>query len=403
MATETQKTDERRGWTSASNATADRLCAGRHQAQIGIPDESSEDALFGQQIHDALYKGDPSKLSPQQVALYDQHQEINEKLMSQFFGPDREAAIIVKENRYWCQVLDKTTKEETRLRHSAKPDFNARHSNRVLVIEYKSLPGDVPEPASNEQLRDQLVLITGNFGIREQCEIGVAVNQPLVTHSPEICVYGPEDIKIAERHMFDRVRASNNPNAKRRAGQVQCKFCKAKFKCKEYEVWAESLLPVATKVSGLPIDQWTPDMRAYYCEMRGAAKKWLEDCDAEMRRLLEADPKAIPGWKLEEGATQSIINDPQELFARLTAIGKEWSEKEQVGLLDLFMDCIKVNKTDFTALARRVTGLKGKALNKKLEELYNGITEEKQNRPSLGKMTAAELANPEPEKVVDVT
>ncbi len=395
---EVTKTDDRRGWTSASNATADRLCEGRHQAQQGIEDTSSEDALFGQQIHDALHKGSSEGLNQSQVPLYDQHQEITERLMVQFFGNDREAAIVVKENRYWCNILEKPGVDGVRLRHSGKPDFIARHNTRVLVIEYKSLPGDVPEPATNEQLRDQIVLIVGTFGIRENCEVGVAVNQPLVTHSPEVCIYRPEDIKIAERQMFERVRKSNHAHAKRTAGEVQCKFCKAKFKCAEYAKWSESLLPVTTKVTGVPVSEWTPDMRTYYCEMRGAAKKWLEECDAEMKRLLELDPKSIPGWKLEEGATQSVIVDPQELFQRFIKEGADFAKEADpntapgIVLLPLFLECIKVGKTDFGALVRKITGLKGKALAAKMEGLYDGITEEKQNKPSLGKMTASEIA-----------
>lgn len=409
--TKETEVDSRRGWTSASNAAADRECEGRHQAQVGIPDTSSEDALFGQQIHDALHKGSPEGLKPEQVNLYEQHQDITEKLMQQFFGPDRDAAIIVKETRYWCNVSEKPGGKGERLRHSCRVDLVARHMTRVLIVEYKSLPGDVTEPSKNEQLRDQGVLVAGNFGIKENCEIGTAVNQPLITHSPEICIYRPEDLKIAEQQMFDRIRKSNDPNAKRRAGVVQCKFCKAKSTCKEYEVWAESLMPASTKVVGLPTSEWTPDMWVYFLESRSVAKKWIEDCEAEAKRRLEADPTSIPGWKLEEGATQSVISDPQELFTRFCAVGQDWANKENAEmshvhtLTPLFMDCVKINKTDFQALFRKITGLKGKELAKKFTDLLAGITEDKQNKPSLGKMTAAELAaqEPEPEKVVDVS
>jgi len=404
-----EKTDERRGWTSASNAAADRLCEGRHQAQIGIEDISSEDAAFGQQIHDALFKGSSDGLKPEQVELYDQHQAINEKLMSQFFGNDREAAIVVKENRYWCSVSEKAGGIGERLRHSAKPDFIARHGTRVLIVEYKSLPGDVPEPSKNEQLRDQTVIVSGTFGIRENCEVGTAVNQPLVTHSPELCVYHPEDIKLAEREMFDRVRNSNKANPTRTAGAVQCKFCKARFKCKEYAAWAESLMPVATKVVGLPTSEWTPDMWAYYLEMRGNAKKWLEEADAEAKRKLEEDAASIPGWKLAPGATQSTIVNPQELFRRFVEVGREWATKENAEmhpehtLLPLFMECVKVGKMDMQALVRKVTGEKGKILTKTWEDMLAGIIEEKQNKPSLAKMTTQELMSQAKKELVDAS
>ena len=404
MTTETK--DERGGWTSASNAAADRLCQGRHQAQLGIPDSTSEDAKFGREVHEALYAGDPTGLDSQQLSLYEQHLEINEKLMNQFFGPDREAAIIVKERRYWCQVREKPGVEK-RFQHSGQPDFIARHLNRVLIVEYKSLPGEVPEPSKNEQLRDQANLVSGTFGIRGDCEIGTAVNQPLVTHSPELCIYRPEDLKISEQQMFDRVRKSNAQDAPRTPNPTSCKFCKAKSKCKEYEAWAESLLPSTTKVVGLPVSEWTPDMRAYYCEMRGTARKWLDDCDAEMKRLLDADPSSIPGWKLEEGATTSVITDAQELFGRFCYVAKEFAaetnpEDPTKLITELFMQCVKVGKEDFKSQVRKVTGLKGKALVAKLEELFAGITEERKNKPSLGRQTQAEMmAEATPEIPID--
>ncbi len=145
-------------------------------------------------------------------------------------------------------------------------------------------------------------------------------------------------------------------------------------------------------------------MRSYYCEMRGAAKKWLEECDEEMKRLLAADPNSIPGWKLEDGVIQTPIVNPQEAFNRLLAVAGS-SEFTAAELLPLFMECVKVGKTDLQALVRKVTGLKGKPLNKAWEDMLSGITESKQNKPSLGKMTAAEMAaqEPEPEKVVDVS
>lgn len=367
----------------------------------------SEDAKFGREIHDALHKDDPSGLKSDQLAIYEQHIEIREAVMNQFFGPDREAAIVVKERRYWVNVLEKSGVAGARFRHSGQPDFIARHLNRVLLMEYKSLPGDVPEPSENEQLRDQVILIAGSFGIVEDCEIGACVNQPLVTHSPEVCIYRPEDIKVAEGLMFDRVRNSNKEGAKRTPNPVSCKFCKAKGRCKEYEAWAESLLPATTKVVGLPVTEWTPDMRAYYCNMRGAAKKWLEECDAEMKRVLTADKDAIPGWKMEEGNKPSEIKDPQELFARFCDAAREFAKETNPDdpnkvLTELFMSCVKVKKEEFKSQVRKSTGLKGKAFNAKIEELFAGITEEKQNAPSLAKMTAAEIAAANEPKVIDV-
>ena len=401
MTTEIQKTDERGGWTSASNAAADRLCEGRHQAHKGLPDVDSADAEFGRKIHDAMAKASPEGLTDKQQAIYEQCNEITDKLMDQFFGPDKVKATIVREKRLWCKVNKVSGVPDVALPHSGMPDFVARIGSRCLIIEYKMLPGDVPEAPSNEQLRDQVVLIAGNYGLRSECSIGAAVVQPLVTHSPEICLYNSESVLRAEQEMFNRVRKSNTPNAPRTANSVSCKFCLAKFQCREYAQWSESLLPAPTKVVGMPVSEWTPDMRAYYCEMRGTAKRWLEECDAEMKRLLTSDPNAIPGWKLEDGNVIQTVTEPEVLFGRFAKLAKDFATEQAPAdpdklITELFVGCVKVGKENFESLVRKVTGLKGKALKAKIEELLDGVTKDKQNAPSLAKKTVAEMAAPPP-------
>ncbi len=42
-------------WTSASNALADRLCRGRYQAQVGLPELApNEESESGRVIHGAV-------------------------------------------------------------------------------------------------------------------------------------------------------------------------------------------------------------------------------------------------------------------------------------------------------------------------------------------------------------
>ena len=49
-----EQTDKRRGHTSASNAAADRLCPGRHNAQKGLEETESAEASQGTLIHDVF-------------------------------------------------------------------------------------------------------------------------------------------------------------------------------------------------------------------------------------------------------------------------------------------------------------------------------------------------------------
>lgn len=366
--------DPRRGATSASNAQADTLCPGRHNAQKGIPQPpASKDAEFGRIIHAALAEnareevnvGALKSLTGEQRDIFDACREIEKKLIEQFFGGDLTPKRVFREQRYWCLV-------DKKFEHSAQPDVVVRAGPRGLILEYKTLPGDLPDSPSNLQLRDQVVVASGSLLMNE---VGVAIIQPLVTYTPNITLYNATAIKQAEQEMFERVRRSNDPNAPRVAGEIQCKFCLAKSTCPQYASYAPNLLPEVSVLS-VPVAQWSPEQRAVFCERRSIAKKWLEECESEMKKLLKADPNAIPGWMLEEGNFRETVKDPQTLFTRFNALG---------GTLEDFMKCVKIGNGDLEDQVRAVAKLKGKGLKDKVKELLVGLTESKQDAPSLAR------------------
>jgi len=357
--------DEVGGGTSASNAQADLLCEGRHQAQRGLADISTTDSQFGTRVHAALANDDPSKLDPDQLSIYEGCVDIRARLISDTFGSDATQAVRLKEKRLWYKSKDES------LIHSGKPDLNVRHGSKGLILEYKSLPADVPGVASNLQLRDQVALAAGYMMLDE---VVVYIVQPLVTYSPVPCPYYSSDIKKAQSEMVSRITRSHDPEAKRTAGAVQCKFCLARFTCKEYANWTAVSVPVAMSSLTVPVAEWTPEQRSLFCERLPAAMKWLEECKNQMKAMIAKEPASVPGWTLEEGNTRHSINNPNELHSRFLAAG---------GTTEQFMACVDIRKGNLEAQVRIATGLKGKGLASKLKELLDGITDEKKNEPSL--------------------
>jgi hypothetical protein len=363
--------DIRRGATSASNAPADALCAGRHLAQKGLPDIQTEDADFGTQIHTALAKSDDSGLSPEQQSIFEGCKQIELEMVKQFFGPDWEKAKAIREQRFWCKI--KSGDGANEYEHSGQVDVCYRLGTKALIIEYKTLPGDRPGVATNGQLRDQAVLVRGGLLVSE---VGVGLSQPLVSYDPTICMYDEAALAQAEKEMFARVLASNSPDSPRTPGKPQCDFCKAKLQCAEYQKWAAVTVPGTSSLVDTPVVEWTPAQRATFCEQLPLATKWLESCKAEMKRLLKADPEAIPGWTLEDGNTRSWVVDPNALHQRFLESG---------GKTEAFMAAVAITKEKLTLAVREATKLKGKALERKVADLLAGLTESKQNDSSLAK------------------
>ena len=368
--------DPRKGCTSASNALPDSLCPGRHLAQQGLPDPESEWSRRGSAIHAALagWPGALEKLSLAERETYDACQAIEVKLLRSVFGDAAPGLRCFREtqdgkSRLWGRLQV----NGALLEHSAQPDVIYRLGLRAAVFEYKTLPGDVPQSPRNLQLRDQAVLIAGNFVPTE--EVVAAVIQPMVTHSPVPCSYDKEALARATKEMWDRVIASNKPGSPRVAGQTQCHYCKATRYCVEYQKFAGAITPPAMlTILEVPMTAWTPEQRQRAAEALGPAAKFLEDLKDYLKEGLSKDPAFCPGWMLEPGSKRRTITNPQTCFTRFQTLG---------GTLDQFMPAVKVGITDLRNALSILSGAKGKALDAALKTLTEGIIEEKQSAPSL--------------------
>lgn len=370
-------TDERRGCTSASNAESDTLCPARHLMQRGMPHRTSVWAETGDRIHRALATGKRDGLSFDENQRVDECLEIEKRKLIEFFGEaDAAKARAFRENpdnpegsRLWVRFRDGSGRE---LEHSCRPDVFYRLLNKAIIFEYKTLAGDIPDSPRNLQLRDQQCIIRGNFVIAG--DIGVCVIQPMVTRDPVICVYTPEDSKAAEAQMFQRVANSNDPKSVPTANEVSCKFCLARPKCKAYQQWAGAMVPAMLNVMEVPVADWSPEQRAMAANVLKPCKDLIAMVEESIRDALSKDPNGCPGWTLKPGARVETINNPQVAFNRFTQLG---------GSLEQFMDAVKVSKTALKEHISAITSTRGKALEKHMKELTDGIVDVRQNAPSL--------------------
>jgi hypothetical protein len=374
----------RQGWTSASNSEADTACPGRHIAQRGLPETESADASFGSLIHQALAdSGDRSvmtKLTLEQREIFDACRDIEKKLALQYFGDDPQTVggkgqgiRVYRHRRFWLKLTNKEGKGI--FQHSGEVDVCYQAGSRLLVLDYKCLAGDKTDSPKNGQLRDLAVLAAGE--IPETQEVAVAIVQPLVSHSPELCLYGPDDLKRAAIELYGRIVKSNDPKSPRVAGVIQCAYCLAKPNCREYQAWASQMVPAPRSILDVPVAQWTGEQCAIFLDHASVAQRWLDDCKDAVKARVEADPAAVPGWTLKPGAIKETITDPQACFDRFSALG---------GNISQFMGTVSVRKGKLKEAIHAVTAAKGQQLDKAVKALTEGITEQKQNAPSLVKI-----------------
>lgn len=360
---------ERGGWTHASNAEADIECPGRNLAQRGLPEPpSGPDAERGRRIHEALHTGDKSKLNPEELDCHEILYLMACDLIAKWHGDNPAPLTYYREERLWIGVPP--------FRHSGKPDLLAvdRENLRAILIDYKTGWDDVTASPTNEQLRDLAVLAAVNCGV---IEITVAILQPGTNPLP--CRYVAADLAQALRALEVRVRASNDPQAPRIAGDHQCRYCRAAGtdRCPEYAAWLAGGLPLLKQEPVLPLTPallWSPEQRSVFLSRRAALRQWIDEREEECRTLLLADPKAAPGWKVGEPEVRFPIVAPEKVFLRFVELG---------GRPDVFMGAVKVTKGDLRNAVRSVTGHKGKQLNETMDKLTDGCTAPKECAPSI--------------------
>lgn len=354
--------DERQSKPSASSMERYQLCPGSWLAEHGQPSETSEDAEAGNRIHAAL-AGEmvTPPLTDDEERVREACNIQGEALMDEVVGDNK----ATREQRIWS--LDE--------RWSGKPDVVALATiacdRHALVIDYKTGRGDVTDATGNMQLRALAVLVA------DQCwadRVTVAIVQPLAG-PVSTCTYDGDALDRARVEIDSIIRLTQNPNAPRIPSAKACKYCRAKGVCHEAQKLAlDTPLMVSRNGRELSI---SPERIAAFLEQVPAIEAVVEAVKAKAKRLLEADPTSIPGWTLKPGGETETIVDPTTVFNRASAAGVN---------SEAFMACVRVVKTPLKEAIRGATGLKGKALDARMEEILAGCVETKPKAPSLTKM-----------------
>lgn len=357
-------TDPRKGFTSASSASFDLACPGRHWAQKGFPElPKSEEAESGTRIHAWLANiTNDVVLSPEEMEVAEACRTRKAEILGEWMKPDSSAYGHVEE-RLWASYSG--------FKHSGQADFVSIQHSRALCLDFKTGRNDVAEPNTNQQLRDLAVLIYKNY--EEVEEVTVAIVQPFAKKQPP-CVYDKRDLRASEAELRNRIKLSNNPLSPRIPGEKQCRWCRAKIRCPEYQQWTQQALPIIAS-GDLGIQKpWTLEQWVQFLTIAPEAESWIEAKRSEAKRLLEADPDSIPGYELRASEREKVAN-VQAVFEQATARGVKQED---------FLAAVSVTKKGLKE-ALRSTGLAGKELQNSMEEILFGNVETKATEPSIVK------------------
>lgn len=346
---------------TASGIEQAALCPGSYRRQKGKPNKSNPMADSGTRIHDALETDDFDALAndgERDLAL--RAAELRNDVIGEFFlsQPLFDGVEInhIKEQR--LNGLDGIV--------SGRFDGLVIDEHRALIYDYKTGYNEPIDAQHNLQMRCYAVLVAENYP--HITEVTAAIIQPRIRPEISLVEYSATDLEKAREEVQNILARAHEPSAPVIPGEKQCNYCRAKADCPE----ATQLTVALNDLQGVTIpDERLPEL-LNNCR---AAKKIIEAIEERARELLDKNPSAIPGYKLQPGAKRPEIIDPQKLFNRC-------NERHSI-LPHEFVEICQVKKAKLKALVKSVIGKKGKALDEEMESLLHGLVKYTPNRPSL--------------------
>ncbi len=321
--------------TTASNLRRRQLCPGSQRMEFGLPEDESEESKEGVLLHDydAHPEYDRSLLSPERRDLLERNfnlkQQIAQRLDAVIGSP---VVSPLREPHLHNDLISGTPDLVTFFRNEDYTTWVNDSKFGYSVVERAEL---------NLQLRVYAVLVH-DFQEQKPRQIFVSITQPRLPYDERITLaeYGEDDIHASRVEIKDILDAAAKEDAPLIAGEEQCRYCKAKMICPEFQ----RTMTVPT-LAIRPEQALSKTAREAYLEQK------LSECtDAQIEQLLLARSLAgmISNPLLDEARKriangglrnhfltkpkqERVITDAQRAVA-LLALGKVATRDEILGL-----------------------------------------------------------------------
>jgi len=372
-------TDERYGVPSASGMRRIANCPPSFKLGQLYPDPVSFYATTGDKIHAALERwgehGSEDGLSIEDIQTAEMCIDQRNELLDNWIG-DEQNYQVYKETRLVMtplgRVFDDSAELKVKVVFSGKADFVAVFGEGALVVDYKTLHGDHDHAAVNDQLRALAVLVAERH---KATQVRVAIVQPW-KGKPTVADYNEQALKDAAQWLDLSLKREAKSKPEDAKPGDWCKFCPARVNCEAFTRPA-----LATAETAIIQVSSMDDETARKALFARAAELPDGELAARYRglKMLGWYINAVEGnvrMRAEEGGEfaanhfRIVEGKPKETIADVSVV---WSHLEKLGVTaeDFTREC-KTTKKATTALVRKVTGFKGKALEGEVKRCLEG-------------------------------
>jgi len=262
--------------------------------------------------------------------------------------------------------------------HSGQFDvaYGTISTGRMLILDAKTLFGEVSPAQSNDQLRELVALAAFNYPAAK--EFTVAILQPWVSSRPSVAVYDQRQAELALAMLRTSIEDANDPDAPRIPGPW-CSKCPAIAQCEEAKQQALVTTSLAKRIEKgeyvLPIGP----KGAEVLEFLAAAEPLLEALRERYKALLLQEPDAVPGWYMKEGKKVREITDIQAAYA----LASQYISLEQF----LGAASLKVTPLQEAFGLASNPKLTGRNLEQQFNQAFEKVISFKQYRPELTRIS----------------
>lgn len=300
--------------TSSSNLFRRKLCPGSHAAEEGLPEDTSEEAAEGHDLHAlaADPQADRSRLEEEPRSALERAEAVEAAVIAQIilreglgdeqFNEGHEKELVLHRGRTIA-----ITGHCDRWRYYPK--------SRILILTDKKFGRIAVEPAhSNYQLRAYAVQGAEEWYCEKAYVVIVQPRTPAPCYT--LALYDAQTLASARQEVLQIWAAALSEGAPRAASEEACRYCKAKPACPEHR----ALITRATPLSQLPVRTLTTEQLSTCLTAIGLmGAEWVTAIKAEARQRIRDGE--LPGYRLADNAPRRSIKDPARAFQLLQEAG----------------------------------------------------------------------------------
>jgi Protein of unknown function (DUF2800) len=363
--------DERLNRPSASSAHRRRRCVGSENliAQLrakGLLKEmpQSEDAKSGTLVHRAWAR-EPVELSSQQSRTLNELCRLEALVIADWAG-EQSYTLIGREERLWLH--DGIT---PLLSGQYDVAYRTQDWRRVLILDAKTLYGEVDPAQRNDQLRELVALFCHNYPRIEH--FTVAILFPNLAERCSVAGYDRLEAQLALRLTRYTLAESQDPQAPRTPGSY-CDHCPAVLNCEEARGLVGATYNLAKRIEQGEFTLPLGEKGSRLLDSIMTAESVLKALKGAYKRELEFASDCLPGWRLKNGKQVRQITDIEA--AMELAVQDGFTLKE-------FLSCAELSIGRLEQHFGSIKGLSGRALTNRFKSVFEPLITFKQYAPEL--------------------